>query len=204
MTKDGREAHHEVNYTTRHSVLSSSYIHLLCGIVLGFLASDNRLRAGPGFACAMPSPEQPSAPARFVQVSEDGTHFVVDGRPFFFAGANCYYLMVRPVLERWMTVTLQTLCTCCGPRNGLKAFVHSYGCASHCVVQRWSSQPCYGGLQSYHKAVHCRIRTLLSRTLEVVRGKGTWLGEFSLARCYGMFLWAGNFTWTCTSTLFWN
>lgn len=96
MTKAASEARHEVNYTKRDSVRPTSPSLVLCGIVLGILAFENRLRAGPGFACAMPSPEQPSAPARFVQVSEDGTHFVVDGRPFFFAGANCYYLMVRP------------------------------------------------------------------------------------------------------------
>ncbi len=30
----------------------------------------------------------------FVRVSEDGLRFEVDGAPFYFAGANCYYLMV--------------------------------------------------------------------------------------------------------------
>ncbi|KAK9797750.1 hypothetical protein WJX73_006133 [Symbiochloris irregularis] len=31
----------------------------------------------------------------FVQVSEDGLHFQVADKPFFFAGANCYYLLTR-------------------------------------------------------------------------------------------------------------
>lgn len=43
---------------------------------------------------AMASPGREPVPPQFVQVSEEGTHFVLNGRPFFFAGANCYYLMV--------------------------------------------------------------------------------------------------------------
>jgi hypothetical protein len=32
----------------------------------------------------------------FIRVSNDGTRLEqADGRPFFFAGANCYYLLVR-------------------------------------------------------------------------------------------------------------
>lgn len=31
---------------------------------------------------------------RFVTLSCDRTHFELHGRPFFFCGANCYYLMV--------------------------------------------------------------------------------------------------------------
>lgn len=33
----------------------------------------------------------------FIRVSEDGTRFEEgqSGRPFYFAGANCYYLLVR-------------------------------------------------------------------------------------------------------------
>lgn len=31
----------------------------------------------------------------FVRISDDGLHFQVADKPFFFAGANCYYLMVR-------------------------------------------------------------------------------------------------------------
>ncbi|KAK9842996.1 hypothetical protein WJX74_005452 [Apatococcus lobatus] len=34
-------------------------------------------------------------PESFVHVSTDGTHFEVNGAPFYFAGANCYYLMTR-------------------------------------------------------------------------------------------------------------
>lgn len=30
----------------------------------------------------------------FVRISDDGLHFQVADRPFFFAGANCYYLLV--------------------------------------------------------------------------------------------------------------
>jgi hypothetical protein len=45
---------------------------------------------------AMASPVREPVPPQFVQVSEEGTHFVLNGRPFFFAGANCYYLMVGP------------------------------------------------------------------------------------------------------------
>lgn len=31
----------------------------------------------------------------FVRISDDGLHFQVADKPFFFAGANCYYLMTR-------------------------------------------------------------------------------------------------------------
>ena len=37
-----------------------------------------------------------TCPAGFIQVSEDGTHFVRNGLPFYFSGANCYYCMVIP------------------------------------------------------------------------------------------------------------
>ena len=40
-----------------------------------------------------------SCPLDFIQVSEDGTHFVRNrlGGPerFYFSGANCYYTLVR-------------------------------------------------------------------------------------------------------------
>lgn len=36
----------------------------------------------------------------FVQVSDDGLHFQVASKPFFFAGANCYYLLVRSAAGR--------------------------------------------------------------------------------------------------------
>ena len=40
--------------------------------------------------------EAPANLSSFVRVSDDGMRFEVDGAPFFFAGANCYYLMVTP------------------------------------------------------------------------------------------------------------
>lgn len=39
-------------------------------------------------------------PDSFVHVSADGTHFEVNGAPFYFAGANCYYLMVGTGLSK--------------------------------------------------------------------------------------------------------
>lgn len=30
----------------------------------------------------------------FVGLSADSTHFVLEGRPFYFAGSNCYYALV--------------------------------------------------------------------------------------------------------------
>jgi hypothetical protein len=38
--------------------------------------------------------EAPENLTAFVRVSEDGLRFEVNGAPFYFAGANCYYLMV--------------------------------------------------------------------------------------------------------------
>ena len=57
-----------------------------------------------------------SCPLDFIQVSEDGTHFVRDrmGGPerFYFSGANCYYTMVR---------------TASGP-NGVNTLAFTRGC----------------------------------------------------------------------------
>ncbi|KAK9846590.1 hypothetical protein WJX81_007289 [Elliptochloris bilobata] len=39
--------------------------------------------------------EVPANLSSFVRVTNDGMRFEVDGSPFFFAGANCYYLMTR-------------------------------------------------------------------------------------------------------------
>lgn len=33
-------------------------------------------------------------PANFVRVASDGSRFEVNGSPFYFSGANCYYIMV--------------------------------------------------------------------------------------------------------------
>ena len=35
----------------------------------------------------------------FVSVSENGTHFEVNGAPFFFGGCNTYYMMARAPLS---------------------------------------------------------------------------------------------------------
>ena len=35
----------------------------------------------------------------FVSVSENGTHFKVNGAPFFFGGCNTYYMMARAPLH---------------------------------------------------------------------------------------------------------
>jgi mannan endo-1,4-beta-mannosidase len=37
----------------------------------------------------------PPTNADFVRVSSDGTHFRLENAPFYFCGANCYYLMTR-------------------------------------------------------------------------------------------------------------
>lgn len=34
-------------------------------------------------------------PPNFVRVALDGSKFEVNGAPFYFSGANCYYMMVR-------------------------------------------------------------------------------------------------------------
>ena len=39
-------------------------------------------------------------PGAFVHVSADGTHFEVNGSPFYFAGANCYTLMVGKLVSK--------------------------------------------------------------------------------------------------------
>ena len=53
--------------------------------------------------------EAPANLSSFVRVSEDGMRFEVDGAPFFFAGANCYYLMVTPT-SLWYSACLQGTC----------------------------------------------------------------------------------------------
>ena len=35
--------------------------------------------------------------ADFVRVSSDGARFEANDAPFYFAGCNCYYLMVGPL-----------------------------------------------------------------------------------------------------------
>ena len=40
--------------------------------------------------------EAPANLSSFVRVSDDGMRFEVDGAPFYFAGDNCYYMMVMP------------------------------------------------------------------------------------------------------------
>ena len=37
-------------------------------------------------------------PPDFVRVASDGSKFEVNGAPFYFSGANCYYMMVRHTL----------------------------------------------------------------------------------------------------------
>lgn len=55
-------------------------------------------RAVPGILLLhflMADCDVPANLSSFVQVSSDGTRFEADGAPFYFAGANCYYLMVN-------------------------------------------------------------------------------------------------------------
>ena len=46
----------------------------------------------------------------FVSISENGTHFEVNGAPFFFAGCNTYYMMARaPLHIAMLSVTQMSL-----------------------------------------------------------------------------------------------
>lgn len=44
----------------------------------------------------------------FVTLSEDRTHFKLNGRPFFFSGANCYYLLVSVLPFNLQTCNLRS------------------------------------------------------------------------------------------------
>ena len=54
-----------------------------------------RVSSGASASSRLPClPVVMAANKMFVAVTDSG-HFHVGGKPFFFAGANCYYLMVR-------------------------------------------------------------------------------------------------------------
>ena len=63
-------------------------------------------------ASGVDSPRHPARvpmnPDSFVHVSAGGTHFEVNGAPFYFAGANCYYLMVGASLSLEQAERMQT------------------------------------------------------------------------------------------------
>ncbi|BDA41511.1 Mannan endo-1,4-beta-mannosidase 5 [Coccomyxa sp. Obi] len=51
-------------------------------------------------------------PANFVRVASDGSKFEVNGSPFYFSGANCYYMMTRaadPNLRHEVTEVLDAM-----------------------------------------------------------------------------------------------
>lgn len=65
-----------------------------------------------------------SAQSQFVRVHAGSHQLSLDGRPFYFAGANCYYLLVRSpgimrsegvqmVLQTWTRLMTHGTCPAC-------------------------------------------------------------------------------------------
>ena len=83
-------------------------VHALCAGTREAACSELRAIAEPPQKCCLKQLRKCYCKLRarvsvagmaFVRVSEDGTQLRLGDHPFYFCGANCYYLMARAAAE---------------------------------------------------------------------------------------------------------